>query len=81
MPKTATKAKEPKVVLPFSAGDFVVYPAHGVGKVTSIEAQTIAGQKVELFVISFERDRMTLRVPVRKVENSGLRKLSTRKVM
>src|ERR1700742_2331980 len=83
MPKTATatKAKEVKTVLPFSAGDFVVYPAHGVGKVTSIEAQTIGGQKVELFVISFERDRMTLRVPVRKVENSGLRKLSTRKVM
>ena len=81
MPKTAVKAKEPKIILPFSAGDFVVYPAHGVGKVTSIEAQLIAGQKVELFVISFERDRMTLRVPVRKVENSGLRKLSTRKVM
>jgi CarD family transcriptional regulator len=66
---------------PFSSGDFVVYPAHGVGKVTSIETQMIGGQKVELFVISFERDRMTLRVPVRKVENSGLRKLSTRKVM
>jgi CarD family transcriptional regulator len=82
MPKTATKAaKEPKVALPFSSGDFVVYPAHGVGKVTSVESQTIAGQKVDLFVISFERDRMTLRVPVRKVENSGLRKLSTRKVM
>ena len=68
-------------MVPFSSGDFVVYPAHGVGKVTSIETQLIAGQKVELFVISFERDRMTLRVPVRKVENSGLRKLSTRKVM
>ena len=90
MPKAATAAKpviaakpakEPKIVAPFSAGDFVVYPAHGVGKVTSIESQLIAGQKVELFVISFERDRMTLRVPVRKVENSGLRKLSTRKVM
>jgi CarD family transcriptional regulator len=67
--------------MPFSAGDFVVYPAHGVGKVTNVEAQLIAGQKVELFVISFERDRMTLRVPVRKVENSCLRKLSTRKVM
>jgi CarD family transcriptional regulator len=74
-------AKEIKGVVPFSSGDFVVYPAHGVGKVTSIETQTIGGQKVELFVISFERDRMTLRVPVRKVENSGLRKLSTRKVM
>jgi CarD family transcriptional regulator len=73
--------KETKIVAPFSSGDFVVYPAHGVGKVTSIETQTIGGMKVELFVISFERDRMTLRVPVRKVENSGLRKLSTRKVM
>jgi CarD family transcriptional regulator len=73
--------KDVKSVAPFSNGDFVVYPAHGVGKVTSIETQLIGGQKVELFVISFERDRMTLRVPVRKVENSGLRKLSTRKVM
>ena len=88
MPKAAAviapavkSVKEPKIVAPFSAGDFVVYPAHGVGKVTSIESQLIAGQKVELFVISFERDRMTLRVPIRKVENSGLRKLSTRKVM
>ena len=66
---------------PFSAGDFVVYPAHGVGKVTTIENQMIAGQKIDLFVISFERDRMTLRVPVMKAEHSGLRKLSTRKVM
>src|ERR1700757_2506430 len=82
MPKAATKsAKDVKSTAPFSSGDFVVYPAHGVGKVTSIESQLIGGLKVELFVISFERDRMTLRVPVRKVENSGLRKLSTRKVM
>jgi CarD family transcriptional regulator len=81
MPKTAKNAKDAKNNVPFSAGDFVVYPAHGVGKVTSIESQTIVGQKVELFVISFERDRMTLRVPIGKVENSGLRKLSTRKVM
>ena len=81
MPKTAKNAKGAKNNVPFSTGDFVVYPAHGVGKVTSIESQTIVGQKVELFVIGFERDRMTLRVPIGKVENSGLRKLSTRKVM
>tara|TARA_Y100000817_G_scaffold306984_1_gene292862 strand:- start:346 stop:873 length:528 start_codon:yes stop_codon:yes gene_type:complete len=81
MPKTVKITKETKSNMPFSAGDFVVYPAHGVGKVTNVESQTIAGQKVELFVISFERDRMILRVPVGKVENSGLRKLSTRKVM
>jgi CarD family transcriptional regulator len=65
----------------FSTGDFVVYPAHGVGKVTDIEKQVIGGQEIELFVVSFERDRMTLRVPVDKVENSGLRKLSTKKIM
>jgi CarD family transcriptional regulator len=70
-----------KANMPFTAGDFVVYPAHGVGKVTTVENQHIAGQKIELFVISFERDRMTLRVPVMKAEGAGLRKLSTRKVM
>jgi CarD family transcriptional regulator len=74
-------AKKDKPVAPFAAGDFVVYPAHGVGKVTTLEYQLIAGQKIELFVISFERDRMTLRVPVMKAEGAGLRKLSTRKVM
>ncbi|MBL8629202.1 MAG: CarD family transcriptional regulator, partial [Rhodospirillaceae bacterium] len=77
----APKAKSAKAAAPFAAGDFVVYPAHGVGKVTQLENQLIAGQKIELFVISFERDRMTLRVPVMKAEGAGLRKLSTRKVM
>ena len=89
MPKKTsaeTKAKKPREKdtrkgMVFSTGDFVVYPAHGVGKVTDIEKQVIGGQEIELFVVSFERDRMTLRVPVDKVDNSGLRKLSTRKVM
>ncbi len=65
----------------FSEGDYVVYPTHGVGKVASIERQRIAGHELELFVITFDRDRMTLRVPVPKARNSGLRKLSTRSVM
>ena len=65
----------------FSEGDFVVYPTHGVGKVASIERQRIAGHELELFVITFDRDRMTLRVPVPKARNSGLRKLSSRSVM
>lgn len=65
----------------FSEGDFVVYPTHGVGKVVGIESTEIAGQKLKLFVIAFDKDRMTLRVPVTKVEASGLRKLSTRKRM
>lgn len=65
----------------FNPGDFVVYPTHGVGKVTRIEKEEIAGHKLELFVISFDRDRMTLRVPTNKAANSGLRKLSSKKRM
>lgn len=65
----------------FNTGDYVVYPAHGVGRVMGTETREIAGQRLELFVISFDRDRMTLRVPVSKAEASGLRRLSTRKVM
>lgn len=65
----------------FNAGDFVVYPTHGVGKVLGIETEEIAGHSLQLFVISFSRDRMTLRVPVAKVQDSGLRKLSSRKMM
>ena len=62
-------------------GDYVVYPTHGVGKVVSIESQKISGHKLQLYVISFARDRMMLRVPVAKAESAGLRRLSTRKVM
>jgi CarD family transcriptional regulator len=65
----------------FLEGDYVVYPTHGVGKVASIERQRIAGHELELFVITFDRDRMTLRVPVPKARLSGLRKLSSRTVM
>jgi len=70
-------AKSPQ----YKEGDFVVYPTHGVGKVESIEMQEIAGHKLELIVISFDKDRMTLRVPVAKAATSGLRKLSSRKMM
>ncbi|TVR99378.1 MAG: CarD family transcriptional regulator [Rhodospirillales bacterium] len=67
--------------LAFSPGDYVVYPTHGVGRVECLETREIAGQSLHLFVISFDRDRLTLRVPVDKVSVAGLRKLSTRKVM
>ena len=77
--KTVKNAKREKPL--FNPGDFVVYPTHGVGKVTSVEIQEVAGQKLKLFVISFDRDRMTLRVPVAKAETSGLRRLSSRKMM
>ena len=65
----------------FRPGDFVVYPTHGVGKVVGIENQEISGISLQVIIISFDKDRMTLRVPVAKAKNSGLRKLSTRKVM
>ena len=57
-----TKTKKPE----FRPNDFVVYPAHGVGKIVSIEEQEIVGIHLELFVISFEKDKMTLRVPTHK---------------
>ena len=65
----------------FNTGDYVVYPTHGVGKITGLENQEVAGQKLRLFIIQFEKDRMTLRVPVNKAKSSGLRRLSTRKEM
>ncbi len=61
----------------YEAGNWVVYPTHGVGRVTGIEKQKIAGCDLELIVIEFDKDRMTLRVPITKAEVSGLRKLST----
>jgi len=60
----------------FSPNDFVVYPAHGVGKIVSIESQEIAGFELEMFVVSFEKDKMTLRVPTDKAVEVGMRSLS-----
>lgn len=65
----------------YATGDYVVYPTHGVGRVIGIETQDISGISLCLISIKFEKDRMTLRVPVEKAHNSGLRKLSTRKVL
>jgi CarD family transcriptional regulator len=65
----------------FSTGDFVVYPTHGVGQVTGIETQEIAGHKLKMLVIDFSKEKMTLRVPLTKATASGLRRLSTRRIM
>lgn len=65
----------------FKAGDHVVYPTHGVGKVLGIEKQEISGHSLQVITVHFEKDRMTLRVPVAKAKNSGLRRLSSRKTM
>ena len=61
----------------FRPNDYVVYPAHGVGQIVSIEEQEIAGLTLELFVISFEKDKMTLRVPTNKAAEVGMRTLSS----
>ncbi len=62
----------------FAEGDFVVYPTHGVGRVERIAEEEIAGHKLQLIHITFEENRMTLRVPVTKARSAGLRKLATR---
>jgi len=61
----------------FRVNDFVVYPAHGVGKIVDVEMQEIAGIEMELFVIAFEKDKMTLRVPTEKATAIGMRNLSS----
>ena len=60
----------------FKAGEFIVYPAHGVGEIVAIEEEEVAGFKLELFVISFAKDKMKLKVPLPKVTAVGMRKLS-----
>ncbi|KIC07828.1 MULTISPECIES: CarD family transcriptional regulator [Leisingera] len=68
-----TKSKK----LEFRPNDYVVYPAHGVGQIISIEEQEVAGFALELFVITFEKDKMTLRVPTNKATEVGMRSLSS----
>ena len=75
-------AKKPAAKkLPFAKGDYVVYPTHGVGKVTGIEKREVAGFNLQLFVIMFDSEKMTLRVPIEKVADSGLRKISSKDKM
>ena len=83
--EAAAKAKADAAKLPakpaapranFKAKEFVVYPAHGVGQILEIEEQEVAGHKLELFVINFDKEKMTLRVPTNKATAVGMRKLS-----
>jgi len=71
----ATKA------LSFDVGDYVVYPKHGVGRVIELQSTDIAGMQLELYVLRFEKEKMTLRVPTNKAESVGMRKLSSDKTM
>ena len=65
----------------FETEEFVVYPTHGVGRILGTEKQEIAGTELDLLVIDFEHDRMTLRIPLSKAHESGLRPLSSKKQM
>src|SRR5215472_5687647 len=79
-PANAAKKKAPansNKKLEFKANDHVVYPTHGVGRITRVEEQEVAGLKLELFVITFDKDKMTLRVPTAKAKAVGMRKLSS----
>lgn len=75
------KKKKPQQRHGFRTNEFIVYPAHGVGRISEIEQQEIAGASLELFVINFEQDKMTLRVPTSKLESVGMRKLSDDKTV
>ena len=77
----ASSAKKKDAKLAFKAGEYVVYPTHGVGLVTGVEKATIAGHNLRLVVVTFDNDRMTLRVPTDKMDSSGLRKVSSKKIM
>jgi CarD family transcriptional regulator len=81
VPKVVAPAPEVFVKKPtqrqgFKTNEFIVYPAHGVGQIVAIEEQEVAGYKLELFVINFVKDKMTLRVPTTKVMSVGMRKLA-----
>ncbi|HHL42314.1 MAG TPA: CarD family transcriptional regulator [Hellea balneolensis] len=76
--KAATK-KAPK--LTFKKDDYIVYPAHGVGRVTGVERELIADFDIEVYVVVFEQDKMTLRVPTDKAKRSGMRALANENVM
>lgn len=65
----------------FNTDDFVVYPTHGVGRILGTEQNTIAGTEIDMLIVRFEQDRMTLRVPLEKARSLGLRTLSSRKQM
>ena len=83
LPPATTAAAKPAVKAPVSAKgqafkthEYIVYPAHGVGQIVAVEEQVVAGYKLELFVISFSKDKMILKVPLPKVTSVGMRKLA-----
>lgn len=76
VPPAKAPSKSPGTKFGFKTNEFIVYPAHGVGQILAIEEQEVAGFKLELYVISFVKDKMTLKVPTPKVAAVGMRKLA-----
>ena len=75
----AAKAAAPAAKKPsFKIGELVVYPAHGVGKITNVEEQEIAGIKLELYIVDFEKEKLRLKVPTNRAEQKGMRHLADR---
>jgi CarD family transcriptional regulator len=74
-------AKKADKSLAFEVGQNVVYPAHGVGQITGVEKQTVAGMDLEVYVVAFDQDKMTLRVPTNRAEASGMRALAGSKLV
>ena len=74
-------SKDQNLVNSFIPGDFVVYPTHGVGRILGTEEREVAGTTLEMLVVRFEQDRMTLRVPMEKAKSLGLRTLSSKRQM
>jgi len=75
--KPAPKAAPQKAVKPeYKKKEFVVYPAHGVGQITDLEEREVAGIRLDLYVVTFDKDKMTLRVPIAKAKDVGMRRLS-----
>ena len=80
--KPAAKAEVArKSALGFRINEFIIYPAHGVGQISEIATQEIAGMELDLFVVNFEKEKMVLRVPLNKAKEIGMRKLADKKVM
>jgi len=78
---TAKKLSLKKVKLKYSVGDFIVYPSHGVGEVTAIQKFEIAEEKLEMYNVVFDKEKMTLKIPTIKAEEIGIRKVSSRNEM
>ena len=74
----AKKLSPKKIKLQYSVGDFIVYPSHGVGEITNIQTFEIAEEKLEMYNVIFDKEKMTLKIPIIKAKEIGIRKVSSR---